>query len=393
MSEYQYYEFITLDQPLSKEQRTELRSRSTRAEITATSFINEYRWGSLKAEPFDWMTRHFDAHVYSANWGLCHFMLALPVDALDQATVKTFAGGRNRHGGYGGSAFDVTSAEDRWIVTWSFDAEDGDDERFWSDDGPSWMGQLQALRDELLSGDLRPLYLGWMARLCACELDDDALEPPPPAGLRTLTAAQSALAEFLRLDPDLLNVAAAASADFAPPSGTDTNAAQWVEQLSLAQLRESMLLLASGAGRQAERQALGRFSDWRRQRDKTTVAVATLRSVAQIEMGRGEAGRERLERERRQRELLERRQADERRRHFEEVVARAERIWADIDAMLQRGTGAAYENAERAVAELADALKAQGRGADFQRSLSRQLSTHGKRPAWLARLRKRGLMP
>lgn len=51
MSEYQYYEFLALDQPLTAEQRAELRSISSRAEITATRFVNEYQWGDLKGDP------------------------------------------------------------------------------------------------------------------------------------------------------------------------------------------------------------------------------------------------------------------------------------------------------------------------------------------------------
>lgn len=50
MSEYQYYEFLALDRPLTAEQRAELRSISTRAEITATRFTNEYHWGDLKGD-------------------------------------------------------------------------------------------------------------------------------------------------------------------------------------------------------------------------------------------------------------------------------------------------------------------------------------------------------
>ncbi len=44
MSEYQYYEFQALDKPLTKQQQKELRSLSSRAEITATSFVNEYNY-------------------------------------------------------------------------------------------------------------------------------------------------------------------------------------------------------------------------------------------------------------------------------------------------------------------------------------------------------------
>jgi hypothetical protein len=37
MSEYQYYEFLAIDNPLTKQQQRELRGLSTRAQITATS--------------------------------------------------------------------------------------------------------------------------------------------------------------------------------------------------------------------------------------------------------------------------------------------------------------------------------------------------------------------
>ena len=46
MSDYQYYEFLALDRPLTSKQREELRQLSTRAEITATRFTNEYHRGS-----------------------------------------------------------------------------------------------------------------------------------------------------------------------------------------------------------------------------------------------------------------------------------------------------------------------------------------------------------
>ena len=48
MSEYQYYEFLALDQPLTDKQMLEVRSFSTRARITPTSFVNEYHWGNFK---------------------------------------------------------------------------------------------------------------------------------------------------------------------------------------------------------------------------------------------------------------------------------------------------------------------------------------------------------
>ena len=50
-SEYEYYEFLALDRPLTSKQREELRQLSTRAEITATRFTNEYHWGNFRGDP------------------------------------------------------------------------------------------------------------------------------------------------------------------------------------------------------------------------------------------------------------------------------------------------------------------------------------------------------
>jgi len=47
MSEYQYYEFVAIDEPLTPKRMAELRSCSSRANITSTSFVNEYQWGDL----------------------------------------------------------------------------------------------------------------------------------------------------------------------------------------------------------------------------------------------------------------------------------------------------------------------------------------------------------
>ncbi len=42
MSEYQYYEFLAIDRPLNEAALKHVRSLSTRADITPTSFVNVY---------------------------------------------------------------------------------------------------------------------------------------------------------------------------------------------------------------------------------------------------------------------------------------------------------------------------------------------------------------
>ena len=84
------------------------------------------------------------------------------------------------------------------------------------EDGRGWMARLAPVRDELLRGDLRSLYIGWLAAVAGEMMDDDETEPLCVSGLGDLTAAQQALAEFLEVDPDLL-----AGADMGSPAAQE----------------------------------------------------------------------------------------------------------------------------------------------------------------------------
>jgi hypothetical protein len=57
MSQYQYYEFQAIDRPLDRAAQDELRSISSLARITATSFTNHYEWGDLNGDPRKFMER------------------------------------------------------------------------------------------------------------------------------------------------------------------------------------------------------------------------------------------------------------------------------------------------------------------------------------------------
>src|SRR5262245_30722978 len=198
MSEYQYYEFRALDRPLSRQEQQELRALSTRAEIDAWSFTNEYHWGDFKGDPRKLMRKYFDAFLYYANWGTHRLAFRLPAAAFDADAAEAYCDDEvltlDRHGEH--------------VIVW-FEVND--------EAGLDWdqieadLGDLLEIRKELLAGDLRPLYLGWLAaqgQRYDDEEEDAREEPPVPPGLKRLTRAQQALADFLWLDDDLLEAAA-----------------------------------------------------------------------------------------------------------------------------------------------------------------------------------------
>ncbi|GLZ39925.1 hypothetical protein [Actinokineospora sp. NBRC 105648] len=185
MSEYQYYEFRAVDEPLSEQQLGEVRALSTRAEITPTSFVNEYHRGDFRGDPRDLVERYYDAFLYYANWGTRTLVLRLPKKLLEPSTATRYGVDTWTHKG------DV-------LVSLGSDDENADfvDQEFTLD-------ALIEVRDEIAAGDTRPFYLDWLGR-ARIRLDEDTALPPPPAGLDALSDAQQTLAEFLRVDDELL---------------------------------------------------------------------------------------------------------------------------------------------------------------------------------------------
>lgn len=68
MSEYQYFEFQVVDRPLTPEQLAEPGLYSTRARITPTTVVNEYRWGNFRGDEDAWMERYLGAFLHIVNW-------------------------------------------------------------------------------------------------------------------------------------------------------------------------------------------------------------------------------------------------------------------------------------------------------------------------------------
>ena len=271
MSEYQYYEFLALDRPLTTAEQAEVRRLSTRATITATSFTNEYHWGDCKGSPDELMRRYYDAHLYFANWGTHRVMFRLPRTVLDPGLAEQYGVDPQ---------VTVSATPDYVILDMTSEDEPGD----WEEDLQDSLSAVVGVRSELAAGDLRPLYLAWLSGYGTWERDEDAfddededvVEPPVPAGLRSLTASQHALADFLRVDADLLDVAAETSAAL-PDARQDPGAlAAHIAAISASEKDRLLGLVAAGQPTSARRELLrgfrGQPGDESKSRPRRTVA-------------------------------------------------------------------------------------------------------------------------
>jgi hypothetical protein len=381
MSEYQYYEFVTIDESLTPKQMAELRARSSRASITPTSFVNDYQWGNLKGDPADWMRHYFDAHVYVANWCTCLLYLRVPKSAFDAETLRAF---KTK------TVFSVEQTKTHWLLGWELNESDNYD-RFAEEDGRGWMGRLVPLRDELLRGDMRPLYLGWLAGVSAGEVDEKATEPQPPPGLSRLTAAQQALAEFLEVDEDLLT-AAGLSDQQGSKSDSESNAELdvWIATLPAAEKTAMLKLMLSGNAQQAERKLKLRFLAWQREQQPIE-KPGTRRTVAELQKLAASAAEARKRQEAVRRKKAEAERQAKRETYLRTLAADFDPCWQAADKRAERGIASAYDEVKRALVDLSEAYALCATRADFDRKLVQFMARHEKRGALVRRLADAGL--
>lgn len=382
MSEYQYYEFVAIDEPLTPKQMAELRARSSRASITPASFVNDYQWGNLKGDPADWMRRYFDAHVYVANWCTCLLYLRVPKSAFDAETLQVFKTQ---------TVFSVEQTKTHWLLEWGLDESDNYD-RFAEEDGRGWMGRLAPLRDELLRGDMRPLYLGWLAGVSAGEVDEKATEPQPPPGLSRLTAAQQSLAEFLEVDGDLLAAAGLSDQQGSKPdSESDAEQDVWIAALPAVEKTAMLKLLMTGHAQQAERELKLRFLAWRHEHQSVAKPQMRRRTVADLYKLAASAAETRRKQEAVRRKKAEAERQAKRETYLHTLAADFDLCWQAADELAERGIASAYDEVKRSLVDISDAYALCVTRADFDRKLFEFMARHGKRGALVRRLADAGL--
>jgi hypothetical protein len=379
MSEYQYYEFQAIDRPLSAKEMSVLRSYSTRARITPTSFVNHYEWGSFKGDEDAWMEKYFDAFVYLANWGTHVLKLRLSSRLLDPAMAGKYCGGN--------SAF-IHEKAGKVILTFVSEDEEGGE---W-EEGEGQLSSMISVRTELARGDLRALYLGWLLRAQARELDDEDVEPPVPPGLGQLSASLESLASFLRIDDDLLHVAAETSRPLGDTDIDRNEVRAWVEKLATKEKDALIANLIMDADHTLVTELLQRFIKERS--TETTTDTVRRRTVRQL-CRAAEAfatKRSRIEAHKRTeaKARLERKAAIAREKHLDSLVGREQKLWAKVETLIAATQPKSYDLALKILVDLRD-LDVRGKGGDFALRMETLRQAHARKPSFIERLGKAGL--
>jgi FtsZ-interacting cell division protein YlmF len=379
MSEYQYYEFQAIDRPLTEKEMCELRAYSTRARITPTSFINDYSWGNFKGNEDVWMEKYFDAFLYVANWGTRVLKLRLPSRLLDLETAHLYCPQRQ--------AF-AREKSGKVILTFMSDTEGGGE---WVE-AEGWLSSLISVRAELARSDKRSLYLGWLLCAQSSELDDEDVEPPVPPGLGRLSASLQSLAEFLRIDEDLIDVAAQTSRPIMDVRGKQKEIRKWVNNLQADEKDDVLTRVICGEDVSPATELLRRFVKEYDQENQGAAEEPRRRTAGELLQSAEELGKQRRqlaakkaaeEKARREREA-----AILRAKHLDKIAGREPQLWNEVENLISTKQPKSYDSAVQILVDLRDLAARNGETDKFRARIDAISMAHSRKPSFIERLRK-----
>ena len=364
MSEYQYYEFQTIDRLLTEKEQREVNALSSHIEVTASRAVVTYNWGDFKHDPRQVVARYFDAFLYTANWGTRRLIFRLPKALLKPAKIEPYCVD---------DYVSLTPAGRYWLLEIDWDEEGG-----WDEPEGELSGLIQ-LRNDTLEGDYRVLYLAWLMAATAqgwFDMDEAEPEPPVPAGLQHLTPALRYFVQFFGVDPHLVKSAAKASP---APQATVSDKAlkEAIDQLPSEESRDFLFRLAQGeAGLHlALRHRLLAMV----KPDETAKPGPRRRTLAQLKRT---AEQQREVDERREAQAAEKRRIEE----LQRLAKREPQTWQSVEALIQRSQARGYDEAVAQLIQLRDLAEYQHTQAEFQKRVQQLIEQYRSRHSFIKRL-------
>ena len=374
MSEYQYYEFAAIDGPISDEGLRYARGCSSRANVSRVRWQNTYTFGDFHGS-VDTLLKYYDAHFYIANWGTVRLGLAFPKGAIAPEAIQPYLRGGERYE----ETLSFKEIGSRCIVWWERNEEGG-----WGwTEGEGLIDQLIGVREELMRGDYRALFLGWLADFDPDEWRDPkdgaVVMPPIPAGLDQLSPALAALIKHFPVDRDALAVAAELSRAGKPDR---IPIAAVLERLSVSEMRALLARVAEGGGSGVMTE-LNRLTYPRVQ-----IPVGQTMRCTDFAAKIIETREVRHKKEAEAAAAKRQREAELRKQHLATIMHRAGIIWSELDSLMDQKIASAYDKAAAQLQELRDAYAQAGDVGGFQQKLTGFRLRYSNRPAMLRRIEK-----
>ncbi len=377
MSEYQYYEWQTLERPLTAAEQAEVNGLSSHIDVTSSQAIVTYNWGDFKHDPLKVLAKYFDAHLYIANWGTRRLAFRFPKGLVDVDAIERYCDEYHVH---------IEPVGDVQVLEFEMSEEEGFDD--WIEER-GLLSTLARLRDDILQGDYRALYLAWLKAMSLesgnydeDEDDPDSFyndpEPPLPAGLKQLTPPLKAFADFFEIDSFLISAASERSPSSPPLQKADF--APLISRLTRQECDEFLLKIVNaepGAVTVLRKKLLSFEKSLPRVETNPRTFSELLKTAEKLQ------------------EAESRRQAEEKHKkhiaEMQELAKREAQTWQEIENLLHSGyTARNYDDATALLSKLQQLSEFQGTQANFTLRVRELGERYKKRTALIERLKKKG---
>ena len=375
MSEYQYYEFQAIDRPLTAKEQATIQKLSSRVQLTPHRAIFLYNYGDFRGKPEELVTQYFDVMFYIANWGTRQLIFRFPKAIVDPSWYEPYE-----------LPYAITIKQTREYVVLNININDEDGGMGGWVEGEGWLPQLLPLRDQLLTGDVRLLYLAWLRAVPNCagyaahNIEDDPIEPPIPPNLCKLSAPLETFVELVELDPDLVAAAAKASKKATAKSKAQPPLEANLVNLSASE-KEVFLLKLVRREPHVDLQLINRLQELAGPTDAAPSSVTGYRKLSELTEMMDEifTKREKKEQEKARRKRI---------KELEALAPKEEKLWQQVVVLIKTKQAKPYDEATALLQDLRDLAEYQKKLPDFIKCFKDLQDEYQNRPALMRRFRK-----
>ena len=374
MSEYQYYEFRAIDTPLTESQIDDVSKLSSRTYVTSHSASFVYNYSDFPGNTEKLMTNYFDVMLYMSNWGTRQLIFRLPTTLVDKKQFGIYCIFEE---------IDSRVTNDKEYILLEFDFQD-EDQVDWIE-GEGWLGDLMGLREELINGDYRILYLAWLKAAGNAyyieDIDSNIVEPPVPDGLGNLSPAQKTFVKYLEINKAMIAVASQNSSEIQNKSHLEP----YIEQLALTEQYNYLIRLSREEKNLSAllNKHLQKFANQESQHlEDGNINRRTISAL--IDSSNAWRENQKLK------EQHEKKMA--RQRELESLVSKKNIIWDKIDSLIQEKNATAYKKVIDHLKDLRDLAEYQGKLKEFTERITDIKNSCSNRPALIRRMREGNLI-
>ena len=373
--EYQYYEFQAIDRRLTPAEQAEIKKLSSRVAPTANRAVFTYSHGDFRGDPLKVLQKYFDALLYMANWGSYQLAFRFPKSVFNPKVLGAYCDQES---------VEVTTVGPDVILNITINEEEGGG---WIEDDNGWLNSLFPLRQAILQGDYRVLYLAWLKTSAIASeagyLETDPLEPTLPPNLQTLDPALQSFVEWVNLDPDLVSAASQASLEQdLPPEPWQ----EWLEALSISEKNSLLLEVLTNESTSSDQLKA-------RLRQKFAPPLPDAPAAVQGERRRFSQLQALAKQTRSNREAKERAEAQaKRQKYLQSLKPQEDKLWNKIHELIARKQAIPYDQAVQHLIDLRDLAQLEGNTTLFQSRVRQIEKDYANRPGLLSRIQKARLI-